>query len=220
MWFARRGPAGRDSWPGRAWRHWRVRRSLVVTRRPWRINDRDMVECSANRARGCWRSPTASQEGVALKHSQHSRPLMSGVFLGALAPALIMAALLTILLKSIAIPALSALIIVFPVCVIADLGIGIPLALWLRSKGRLTALPLCLAGLVAGAVLMTAFNYLLALQWGVHSQDFAQWTAQPSTLSSAMFGAAMGMLSAFTFCLGAGIGFRQIRPMPPVVHAP
>ena len=154
-----------------------------------------------------------------MKHLQHSRPLTSGVLLGALVPALIMVALLTIMLKQVATPALSALVIVFPVCFIANLLVGLPLALWLRSKSRLTALPLCLAGLMAGAMLMTAFDYLLAPQRGVNSQDFVQWTAQPSTLGSAMFGAAMGMLSAFTFCLGAGIGFRRIRPMPPVVPA-
>jgi hypothetical protein len=50
-----------------------------------------------------------------------------------------------------------ALLVVFPLSLLATFAIGLPLVKWLRNEGRLTGWRVCLAGAAAGAFILFVF---------------------------------------------------------------
>lgn len=144
-----------------------------------------------------------------MKHLQHSRPLFLGVLTSALAPALLVATLFVFSPDRVMIPILSAALIAFLISLSASAMIGFPLALWLRSRGRLTAIPLCVVGIIAGAIVMAAFNFQTNYWPQMNDQSLAKWIAWNSAMKGALSGAIFGAISSVAFCLGAGIAVRS-----------
>ena len=149
-----------------------------------------------------------------MKHSQHTRPLLFGVFFSALAPTLLLSALLMISPERVMIPVLLVVLVAFPVSLAASVLFALPYAMWLRSKGWLSAIPLCVAGLVIGAIVMATFNYQMNYWPQMNDQSLAGWIAWNSAQKGAASGAALGAISAAAFCMGAGIKIRSNRTMP------
>lgn len=144
-----------------------------------------------------------------MKHVQHSRPLFLGVLAGALAPAVVATTLLALSPERIMIPALPFALIALLISLSASATIGLPLTLWLRSKGRLTTIPLCLVGVIVGAIVMAAFNFQTNNWPQMNDQSLAKWIAWSSAISGAKSGAVLGAISSVAFCLGAGIRVRS-----------
>lgn len=144
-----------------------------------------------------------------MKHIQHSRPLVLGVLAGALAPAFVATTFLVLSPERIMIPALPVALIALLISLAASAIIGLPLAIWLRSKGWLTAIPLCLVGVIVGAVVMAAFNVHTNYWPQMNDQSLAKWIAWNSAINGSQSGAIFGAISSVAFCLGAGIGVRS-----------
>jgi hypothetical protein len=144
-----------------------------------------------------------------MKHLQHSRPLLFGVLAGALAPAVLEAALLALSPERVMIPVLSVALIAFLISLAASAIIGLPLALWLRSKEWLTVISLCIAGLIVGAIVMAAFNFHANYWPQMNDQSLAKWIAWNSAMKGALSGAIFGAISSIAFCLGAGVAVRS-----------
>lgn len=144
-----------------------------------------------------------------MKNVQHSRHLFLGVLAGALAPAFLATTLLALSPERVMIPELSVALIVLLISLAASATIGLPLALWLRSKGRLTAIPLCLVGVIVGAIVMAALNFQANYWLQMNDQSLAKWIAWNSAMKGALSGAIFGAISSVAFCLGAGIAIRS-----------
>lgn len=142
------------------------------------------------------------------RHAQHSRPLFLGAICGAIAPVLLLAGLLMMSSDRVVVPVVLVFLIALPLTLCASVVLGIPLALWLRSKGWLTALPVCAVGLVVGAIAMASFNYQINHFPQMNDQSLAGWIAWNSAKRGIVPGAILGAVSAVAFCIGAGIRLR------------
>jgi hypothetical protein len=102
---------------------------------------------------------------------------------------------------------LMGLLISSPVAVLIEL----PLALWLRSRGRLNAINLCLSGALVGAVVLGLYS-LYSNYWPqMNDQALARWIAQQAALKALLPGGIYGLLSAAAFSAGAGLTIRSSR---------
>jgi len=146
-----------------------------------------------------------------MNHPQHSRPLMLGVLAGAVVPTLLLSALLMVSPDRVMIPVLLVVVIALPISFAASFAAGLPLALWLRSRGWLSAIPLCAAGLLIGACVMATFNYQFNYWPQMNDQSLARWIAWNSAKKGAVSGAVLGCIAAAAFCFGAGIAVRFRR---------
>lgn len=140
---------------------------------------------------------------------QHSRPLFLGVLFSALVPALMIYLILMTSAEKIIIPVLPAFLITLFVSLTASVVVGLPFALWLRSRGWLTAIPICSAGLIFGAIVMASLNYQANYWPQMNDNSLAVWIAWSSAKKGAIFGAILGVISAAAFCFGAGIRIRS-----------
>lgn len=82
---------------------------------------------------------------------------------------------------------------------------GIPLATWLRRHRKLTAVPLCTAGALLGAVILAGIN-----GWSHYWPEMIDCAraisiALQSAKRTALPGAFIGLACAAAFCFGAGI---------------
>ena len=136
---------------------------------------------------------------------------MLGVLAGAIAPTLLMSVMLIVSADRVMIPLLLVVVIAFPIAFVASFIAGLPLALWLRSKGWLSAVPLCGAGLLIGACVMAIFNYQMNYWPQMNDQSLARWIAWNSAKKGAASGAVVGCVASAAFCLGAGIAVRFRR---------
>lgn len=148
-----------------------------------------------------------------MEHAQHARPLFIGVIAGAVSPTLL-ATLLESSPDRIMVPPLLVVLVALPISLAASTIVGLPLALWLRSKGQLTAIRLCLAGVLVGAVVMAAFNFEMNYWPQMKDQSFAKQIAWNSAISGILPGAVFGAMSSVAFCLGAGIAIRRRNKTP------
>lgn len=93
-----------------------------------------------------------------MDRSQHTRPLWIGLIASIVFVPALMALLMLFSSQRVMIPPLLVLLmglfISTPVAVLVEL----PLALWLRSRGRLSAINLCLAGALVGAVVLGLYS--------------------------------------------------------------
>ncbi|WP_295575106.1 hypothetical protein [Stenotrophomonas maltophilia] len=140
-----------------------------------------------------------------MKQIQHSRPLLWGVLASALAPITLGASILWASPERLLIPIFPATVAVFLFSIAASTLIGLPIALWLRSKGRLAPIPLCIIGLTIGAITMAAFNFHANYWPQMHDQSLARWIAWNSAMKGALSGAIFGAISSLAFCLGAAV---------------
>lgn len=143
-----------------------------------------------------------------MKNLQHSRPLFFGVLAGAFAPAILAAALLVLSPERSMIPVLPSAFLAFLIALGGSVIIGLPLALWLRSRQWLTVAPLCVVGILVGAIALAAFNFQINYWPQMNVQSLAKSIATNSAMKGALAGAIFGAISSAAFCLGAGIAVR------------
>ena len=128
---------------------------------------------------------------------QHKRPIWLGILAAIVLPAVSLPLLImstgwsgdsipdTALGASIL--SLSTAIGAAPAAVI----LGVPFVLWLRSRGMLTWLNVCIGAVAIGALALGAIYSLI--QWGNPLPGLRQFT----------YGAAFGLVGGVGFCLGA-----------------
>ncbi len=86
----------------------------------------------------------------------------------------------------------------------ASLGIVLPYVLWLRGKKRLNAFRVCIAGVLAGDVVLGVFMFQ-AVYW----PNVIFSTAIQVAIKSAIGGATIGFFAALLLCFGSGISFNN-----------
>jgi hypothetical protein len=128
---------------------------------------------------------------------------------GALAPAFLAATLLVLSPERVMIPVLPVALIALLISLAASVIVGLPLAIWLRSKEQLTAIRLCIVGIIVGAIVMAAFNFQTNYWPQMNDQSLAKWIAWNSAMKGGLSGAIFGAISSIAFCLGAGIAVRS-----------
>lgn len=119
---------------------------------------------------------------------QHIRPLWIGFALCVLTPVLIVGVTAFHFPPRVIVPFEHIIIVSFLYSLIASLGIVLPYALWLRSKKRLNAFRVCIAGAIVGGVILGALV---------------------TTIKSAIVGVIIGLLATLLFCFGSGISFNN-----------
>lgn len=137
--------------------------------------------------------------------SVHARPLFWGVLLAVPTPGICMALIAWVpnlgsasaweMLGFAAIVSLYSV----PISLIASMVLGLPFVLWLRRRGRLDAIHVCLGALAIGAMTMAIFIQILGSSF-----------AFPG-MSELLIGAGLGLGAGIAFCFGAGIGIRSTR---------
>jgi len=138
---------------------------------------------------------------------QHSRPIWLGILLAVVFPAASLP-LLTVFFgwsgSSILDTLLGASMLALATAIGAappTLILGLPFVLWLRSKGALNWLNVCV-----GAVAIGAFAIGL-IYWAI------QWGNPFPGLTQAIYGAVFGLIGGIGFCLGAGPN-NSFKPKP------
>lgn len=145
-----------------------------------------------------------------MKHAQHARPLLFGCLGGALAPTLVLTVMVFLSPERAAFPASMVAIVTFPIFLVGCVAAGLPVALALRSKGQLSVIPLCLAGIFLGSVVTFLFTLPVG---GLPEPDDALLSqiAWMHAVKGAAYGSALGLMASAGFCLGAGIRIRPSR---------
>ena len=146
-----------------------------------------------------------------MERSQHTRPLWIGLIASIVFVPALMALLMVFSSQRVMIPPLLVLLmglfISTPVAVLVEL----PLALWLRSRGRLSAINLCLAGAFVGSVVLGLYS-LHSNYWPqMNDQALARSIAQQAALKALLPGGIYGLLSAAAFSVGAGLTIHSSR---------
>lgn len=151
--------------------------------------------------------------GKLMKDNQHSRNFFYGLLVSSLVPAVVVMALLCLSPDRVIIPTLPASIVALIVSLVASSVIGLPIALWLRSRERLAVFPLCVAGMTAGAIALGALNFYANYWPEMNDRSFALWAAWSSAKRSIVPGAVLGLLSSVGFCLGSGVKLHLRKSM-------
>jgi len=139
---------------------------------------------------------------------QHRRPLSIGV--GASATCCTLLVLVTALCAGHNFISLWVIaVIAFAAGGLVSAAVGVPAAIWLRKREKLAFLPLCVAGALAGGILLGAINGWSNYWPQMLDQTHAITLALKSAGRTAVAGALIGLLSAVAFCLGAGVQLRR-----------
>lgn len=88
-------------------------------------------------------------------------------------------------------------------------SVGIPLARWLRARSRLSAAPLCAAGIASCALLLGSIIGWTNYWPQVNDPMVAVARALVAATRGGLFGAFFGLISSLAFCAGAGIPLRS-----------
>jgi hypothetical protein len=137
---------------------------------------------------------------------QHKRPIWLGVLLASLAPAIVL--LSAMFFSRTGNPSLADMIrtggtiflFTLPVALVVMLTLGLPYVLWLRKRGFLNSVFVCIGATAIGSI---AFALLaLILSWD-HRIELAQF----------LYGAGFGLASGIAFCVGSGPN-NSFKPMP------
>lgn len=130
---------------------------------------------------------------------QHRRPLWLGVVLSAVAVPLCFAVLM--LRAAPTHDDFRGIVGAFAVTSLVELAailmLGLPYILWLRSRGTLNAVFVCLGATLVGALTVAILNVAL------------NWNHRPPAVSSLAYGAGLGFFAGVVFCAGAGIWTRR-----------
>jgi hypothetical protein len=95
--------------------------------------------------------------------------------------------------------ALASIVVVgTPLCMACVFLLGLPLAVYFRSRGWLAVIPACLVGATAGALVFGLLLWRLERE----SAPLAVWLP----------GAAFGLAASVVFCAVAGVSWRLGRP--------
>lgn len=138
---------------------------------------------------------------------QHRRPLWIGLLACALTPTVLLVVELMGSSARVIIPVAVVLVVSLPASLLATYAVALPYVLWLRSKGKLSSLRLCVAGLLVGAAVLAAFNFYM--NWYPQMRDhlLAISIALQSARKGATSGALLGLLASIALVVGAGIPF-------------
>ncbi len=137
-------------------------------------------------------------------NTQHIRPLWIGFALCVLTPVLIVGVTVFHFPPRVIVPFEQVVIVSLLGSLIASLGIVLPYVLWLRGRKRLNAFRVCIAGAVAGGVVLGAFKFQ-----GAYWPNVILSSAIQATIKSAIGGAIIGLFAALLLCCGSGISFNN-----------
>ena len=142
-----------------------------------------------------------------MDQSQHKRPIWLGVVASAFAPWMCVLVVMAFARASsdtftdfLVFGAL-AFVLAFPVSLLATLTLGLPYALWLRSRGFFSSLTICIGASVIGAVGFSYFTWL------------AESDSTIVDLHKIVAGLGFGLVSGVAFCIGAGPN-NSFKPTP------
>ena len=96
-------------------------------------------------------------------------------------------------------------VISFLMASLASAILGIPFAIWLLRRKKLSVVPLCIAGALVGAILLAGINGWSNYWPEMNDRSHAVSIAVGSAARTALPGAVIGLLCAAAFCLGSGI---------------
>lgn len=145
---------------------------------------------------------------------QHSRPLWIGLVASIVFVPALMALLMVFSSERVMVPPILVLLMGLFISTSVALLIELPLALWLRSRGRLSAINLCMAGALVGALVLGLYS-LHSNYWPqMNDQELAHWIARQAALKALLPGGIYGLLSAAAFSAGAGLTIRSSRTQP------
>jgi len=146
-----------------------------------------------------------------MARSQHTRPLWIGLIASIVFVPALMALLMVFSSQRVMVPPLLVLLMGLLISSPVAVFIELPLALWLRSRGRLNAINLCLSGALVGALVLGLYS-LYSNYWPqMNDQALARWIAQQAALKALLPGGIYGLLSAAAFSAGAGLTIRSSR---------
>jgi hypothetical protein len=140
-----------------------------------------------------------------MKHPQHRRSIWLGSLAAALAPRLcVLVPELFRLSDRGSIGYLLSNSVIFltvavSVSLVAMLCIGLPYVLWLRSRGSLNAITVCIGSVVSGVAVFSLLTGALS------------WDHRSPGLSQIGLGAALGLAAGVAFSLAAGLTIRSSR---------
>ena len=142
-----------------------------------------------------------------MTNDQHTRPLWVGMIACALCPTLVLEVLFQFSAEKnmMLIPDLLVIIVALPVSLIATLCVALPYSLWLKRRGKLNAIRLVIAGVLAGAAAYAAFSFYNAYYPEMNDQIFMLKMALKTAIAATLLGAFLGFLSAVALCVGAVI---------------
>lgn len=146
---------------------------------------------------------------------QHSRPLWMGLLACALTPTVLLVVELMGSSARVMIPIAVVLVVSLPASLLATYVVALPYALWLRRRGKLSSLRLCVAGVLAGAAVHAAFNFYMSWYPQMRDHSLAISIALQSARRGATGGAVLGLLASIALAVGAGIPFRRSERAKP-----
>lgn len=147
--------------------------------------------------------------------SQHKRSLWIGLLACALTPTIFLVSTLLMSADRYVVPVLAVLIVSLPLSLLATYCVAFPYVLWLRHRRWLSALNVCIAGAVVGALIFGAFDFYMNWFPQMNDHSFAFDIAMDSARKGLFSGALIGLLSSVALCVGAGIRLRAIGRATP-----
>jgi hypothetical protein len=135
--------------------------------------------------------------------------LWVGLLAATLCMPVVMSTLTAFSIYSLMIPPELVLIVGLGISGLVTFAFALPLVLWLRRRGRLSAIVLCASGSVAGGLAMGLFTLNHSYYPQIADRAFALQIAKDAALNSIPLGAAYGFVSAVALCVGAGITIRS-----------
>lgn len=149
-----------------------------------------------------------------MERSQHSRPLWIGLLASTFSVPAAMATLQFFSSSRLMVPPLLIFVVGSIIAGVATFLFALPLTLWLRKRGRLSALLLCSLGAIVGAVVYAVYAFDSSYYPQMNDKALALWAARQSAFRAVLPGAIFGFFSAVALCVGAGITIRSSRTQP------
>ena len=146
--------------------------------------------------------------GGHMQQSQHSRPLWIGLLACALLAPALLAGLEAMSADSIMIPPPLVFLVGVLISGTATALVALPLVLWLRKRGKLNAVYLCVGGVLIGAISFAAFTFNQSYFPQMNDRSWALRVAAQAALNALVPGSILGLVSAAALCVGAGITMR------------
>lgn len=146
---------------------------------------------------------------------QHKRALWIGLLACALTPTVFLVSTLLMSSDRYVVPVVAVLIVSLPLSLLATYCVAFPYILWLRRRRWLSALNLCIAGALVGALVFASFNFYMNWFPQMNDRSFAFDIAMTSARKGLFSGALIGALSSVALSAGAGIRFRPIGRATP-----
>jgi len=142
---------------------------------------------------------------------QHCRPLWIGLLACALTPTILLVLELMASPERVMIPVAVVLVVSLPASLLATYLVALPYTLWLRRRGKLNSVRICVAGMIAGAAVLAGFNFYMNWYPQMNDHAFAFSIALESAKGGIAGGAILGLLASAALVLGAGVPFLRSK---------